>query len=64
MPVAFGYRLLFGFSKDKKKRGLEENLYRIGTLLNVDRMEGIVDKWGHILRVTPKDIHKANAWFH
>ena len=39
-------------------------LYGIGTLLNVDRMEGIVDKWGHILRVTPKDIHKANAWFH
>ena len=143
MPVAFGYRLLFGFSKDTKKRGLEENHYRIerhkrsiqmenwitevmnaygymgifllialenifppipseviltfggfmttttnlsifgviiistigsvagaivlygiGTLLNVDRMEGIVDKWGHILRVTPKDIHKANAWFH
>ena len=39
-------------------------LYGIGTLLNVDRMEGIVDKWRHILRVTPKDIHKANAWFH
>ena len=29
MPVAFGYRLLFGFSKDTKERGLEENLYRI-----------------------------------
>ena len=38
-------------------------LYSIGLLLNVDRLERIVDKWGHILRITPKDIHKANAWF-
>ena len=39
-------------------------LYGIGLLLNVDRLEKIVDKWGHILRLTPKDIQKANAWFH
>jgi membrane protein DedA with SNARE-associated domain len=38
-------------------------LYGIGLLLNVDRLEKIVDKWGHILRITSKDIHKANAWF-
>ena len=39
-------------------------LYGIGLLLNVDRLEKIVDKWGHILRLTPKDIQKANGWFH
>ena len=38
-------------------------LYGIGVLLNVDRLEKMVDKWGHILRFTSKDIHKANAWF-
>ena len=35
-------------------------LYGIGVLLNVDRLERIVDKWGHILRITSKDINKAN----
>ena len=39
-------------------------LYGIGVLLNVDRLERIVDKWGHILRITPKDIKKADDWFH
>jgi membrane protein DedA with SNARE-associated domain len=38
-------------------------LYGIGLLLNVNRLEKVVDKWGHILRVTSKDIHKANDWF-
>lgn len=39
-------------------------LYGIGLLLDVNRLERIVDKWGHILRLTSKDIDKANAWFH
>lgn len=39
-------------------------LYGIGLLLDVNRLGKIVDKWGYILRVTSKDIHKANAWFH
>ncbi len=39
-------------------------LYGIGLLLDVNRLERIVDKWGHILRLTSKDIEKANAWFH
>ena len=39
-------------------------LYGIGVLLNVDRLERIVDKWGHILRITSKDINKADDWFH
>jgi membrane protein DedA with SNARE-associated domain len=38
-------------------------LYGLGLLLDVERMEKIVDRWGHILRLTKKDIHKADAWF-
>jgi membrane protein DedA with SNARE-associated domain len=38
-------------------------LYWIGYLLNVDKLEKVIDRWGHILRVTKGDIHKANAWF-
>ncbi|WP_044893280.1 DedA family protein [Bacillus alveayuensis] len=38
-------------------------LYSIGLLIDVNRMEKIVDKWGHILRLTKKDIYNANAWF-
>lgn len=38
-------------------------LYGIGLFIDVNRLEKIVDKWGFILRLTRKDIHKANAWF-
>jgi membrane protein DedA with SNARE-associated domain len=38
-------------------------LFGIGTLLDVKKLEKIVDKWGHILRLTKQDIHKANDWF-
>ncbi|RSK27732.1 DedA family protein [Bacillus sp. HMF5848] len=38
-------------------------LYIIGLQLDVERLEKIVDKWGHVLRVTKKDIYKADAWF-
>ena len=38
-------------------------LFGIGTLLDVKKLEKIVDRWGHILRLTKKDIHKADAWF-
>ncbi len=38
-------------------------LFGIGTLLDVQKLEKIVGKWGHILRLTKKDIHKANEWF-
>ena len=38
-------------------------LYGIGLLLDVERLEKIVDRWGHILRVTKEDIRKADAWF-
>lgn len=38
-------------------------LYWIGTLLDVQRLEKIVDRWGKVLRLTKKDIHKADHWF-
>ncbi|WP_062106419.1 DedA family protein [Bacillus niameyensis] len=38
-------------------------LYGIGLLVDVKRIENIVERWGHILRLTKKDIHKANDWF-
>ncbi|KAB8125651.1 DedA family protein [Gracilibacillus oryzae] len=38
-------------------------LYGIGLMLNVDRLEKLIDKWGHILRFSKKDLHKANDWF-
>lgn len=38
-------------------------LYWIGRLLDVKRLEKIVERWGHILRLKKKDIHKANDWF-
>lgn len=38
-------------------------LYGIGRLLDVERLEKIVDRWGHILRVKKEDIRKADAWF-
>ncbi|MGG3887772.1 DedA family protein [Metabacillus fastidiosus] len=38
-------------------------LYGIGLLLDVERLEKIIDKWGRFLRVTREDIYKADAWF-
>ncbi|WP_339319649.1 DedA family protein [Paenibacillus sp. FSL R10-2734] len=38
-------------------------LYYIGRLLDVSRLERIVERWGGILRISKKDIHKADAWF-
>ncbi|CAM3490618.1 DedA family protein [Marinicrinis lubricantis] len=38
-------------------------LYGVGYLLRVERLEKIVERWGHVLRVKKEDIHKANAWF-
>ncbi|MBS4199293.1 DedA family protein [Bacillus sp. FJAT-49732] len=38
-------------------------LYGIGHLINIDRLEKIVEQYGHILRLTKDDLHKADAWF-
>lgn len=38
-------------------------LYGIGLLLDVERLEKIIDRWGHILRLKKADLHRADAWF-
>lgn len=38
-------------------------LYYLGVQLSVKRLEKIIDKWGHVLRVTKDDIKKADEWF-
>jgi membrane protein DedA with SNARE-associated domain len=38
-------------------------LYGIGRLIDVERLEKIVDRWGHIIRIKKEDIHKADNWF-
>lgn len=38
-------------------------LYGIGRLLDVERLEKIVEKYGKYLRVKKEDIRKADAWF-
>ena len=37
-------------------------LYWLGALIGVRRIEKIVDRWGHILRVK-EDVEKADQWF-
>lgn len=38
-------------------------LYGIGAIIDINRMEKIIEKWGHILRITKDDLYKANKWF-
>lgn len=38
-------------------------LYWLGALIGVRRLEKIVDRWGHILRVKKEDVEKADQWF-
>lgn len=38
-------------------------LYALGSILNIKRLEKIVDRWGYILRLKREDIYKADAWF-
>ncbi|MGJ9457546.1 DedA family protein [Oceanobacillus sp. CF4.6] len=38
-------------------------LYSIGLLVDVERLEKIVDRYGHLVRIKKEDIHKADAWF-
>lgn len=38
-------------------------LYGIGRALDVARLEKIIDRWGHILRIKKEDVHRAEAWF-
>ncbi|WP_410768438.1 DedA family protein [Fontibacillus sp. BL9] len=38
-------------------------LYGAGYLINVDRLEGWIDKYGRFLRLKKEDIRRADAWF-
>lgn len=38
-------------------------LYGTGLLVDVNRLEKMVDRWGSIIRIKKDDIHRAAAWF-
>ncbi len=38
-------------------------LYWIGRIVNVSRLESFIGRWGHLLRVSKKDIRTAEGWF-
>lgn len=38
-------------------------LYWVGRLVNVNRLESFVGRWGHIFRVSKRDIRTAEGWF-
>ncbi|MGX4668867.1 DedA family protein [Cerasibacillus sp. JNUCC 74] len=38
-------------------------LFGIGLLLDVEQLEKLIDRYGHILRIKKQDIKRADAWF-
>ncbi|WP_438431573.1 DedA family protein [Gorillibacterium sp. sgz500922] len=38
-------------------------LYALGRLLGVERLEALVDRYGRFVRISKKDIRRADAWF-
>ncbi|MGJ9385554.1 DedA family protein [Salipaludibacillus sp. CF4.18] len=38
-------------------------LYGVGLLMDVTRLEKVVDRYGYVLRLKRKDLYKADAWF-
>ena len=38
-------------------------LYYLGKIIGVERTEKFIDKWGRTLRLTRKDVDRANDWF-
>lgn len=38
-------------------------LYGIGRLISVSQLERFIGRWGHILRVSKKDLRTAEGWF-
>lgn len=38
-------------------------LYGLGRLLDAERLERLVDRWGHVLRLKKEDIHRTDTWF-
>lgn len=37
--------------------------YGLGLLFDVARLEKLLDRWGHIIKIKKEDLHKADAWF-
>lgn len=38
-------------------------LYGVGMVVDKNRIEKLIHKWGHIFRLTKEDVHKADQWF-
>lgn len=38
-------------------------LYWLGRILHIERLEKIIDRWGHILRLKKEDLYRADNWF-
>ncbi|MBS4176797.1 DedA family protein [Lederbergia citrea] len=38
-------------------------LYGIGHLIDMNKIEKIIERWGHIFRLTKEDINKTGQWF-
>jgi membrane protein DedA with SNARE-associated domain len=38
-------------------------LYRLGAMLNVTKLEGIIERYGRFIRLTKEDLYRADTWF-
>lgn len=38
-------------------------LYEVGQLVNIKKLEKMIERWGRILNVKSSDIHQASSWF-
>ncbi|WP_066295179.1 DedA family protein [Bacillus sp. FJAT-29937] len=38
-------------------------LYCLGLLMDVEKLESVIDRYGRVLRLTKDDIYRADAWF-
>lgn len=38
-------------------------LYRLGAVLNINKLEVVVERYGRFLRLTKDDLYRADAWF-
>jgi alkaline phosphatase len=38
-------------------------LYQLGAVLNVNKLEKVVERYGRFLRLTKEDLYRADAWF-
>jgi membrane protein DedA with SNARE-associated domain len=38
-------------------------LYQLGAILNVNKLEVVIERYGRFLRLTKKDLYRADEWF-